>query len=76
MPAGFRRHAVGKTHRNVCHAEIRSVGKLEANHLREFFSGFPSTENHSNHLIFDWVNHRIKGERFIGTQCGAIIGVS
>jgi len=31
MPAGFRRHLVGKTLRNVCHcdiAEIRSVGKL------------------------------------------------
>jgi len=31
MPAGFRRHFVGKTLINVCHcdtAEIRFVGKL------------------------------------------------
>jgi len=31
MPAGFRRHLVGKTPRNVCHCDIayiRLVGKL------------------------------------------------
>jgi len=31
MPAGFRRHLVGKTLRNICYcntAEIRSVAKL------------------------------------------------
>jgi len=39
MPAGFRRHLVGKTHRNNFHcdvAEIRFVGKLQIDHTDIF----------------------------------------
>jgi len=35
IPAGFRRHLVGKTLRNVCHCNIAETNKSVHKHLRE-----------------------------------------